>query len=207
VHRRFVVRLIETTPEGGTVLDVACGTAPYAGMCLEAGRGYLGVDQSAGMLARARAMWPDLRFERIGLQELSLEAECDAAMCVDAMENVSPEDWPGVLAALRRALRPGGHVYLTVEEVDPVLVDAGFAEATDACLPAVHGEVVGGDTAGYHYYPDRDQVEGWVRGTGLEIVEQADEWLDGYGYHHLLLAMGKPGRPIVSREIGRRPSK
>jgi hypothetical protein len=31
-------------------------------------------------------------------------------MCVDAMENVFPEDWPQVLANLRRALRPGGHL-------------------------------------------------------------------------------------------------
>lgn len=187
VHRRFVARLVETTPEGGTVLDAACGTAPYAGMVVDAGREYVGIDQSAGMLASAEAKWPGLRFELTGLQGLSIEGGCDAAMCIDAMENVPPEDWPGVLAGLRGALRPGGHVYLTVEEVDPDRVDVGFAEATAAGLPAVHGEVVRGDTAGYHYYPDRDQVEEWVREARLDIIEQADEWLEGYGYHHLLL--------------------
>ena len=39
-------------------------------------------------------------------------------MTIDAMENVTPEDWPPVLANLRRAVRPGGHLYLTVEEAD-----------------------------------------------------------------------------------------
>ena len=194
VHRWFVARLIETTPEGGTVLDAACGTAPYAGMVVEAGRTYIGIDQSAGMLASASAKWPDLRFERTGLQELSLEGACDAAMCIDAMENVPPEDWPGVLVGLRRALRPGGHIYLTVEEVDPGRVDDGFTQATAAGLPAVHGEVVRGDTAGYHYYPDREQVERWGSESGLEIVQRADEWLDGYGYHHLLLRPGHSSR-------------
>ena len=33
------------------------------------------------------------------------------------MENVPPEDWPTVLANLRDAARPGGVLYLTVEEL------------------------------------------------------------------------------------------
>jgi hypothetical protein len=51
----------------------------------------------------------------------------------------------------------------------------------------VRGEHVGPETGGYHYYPDRHQVRAWLDQTGLEIVDEADEWLDGYGYRHLLL--------------------
>lgn len=47
-HRRFVDRLIETTPEGGTLLDAPCGTGPYFDMILAAGRQVVGADQSAG---------------------------------------------------------------------------------------------------------------------------------------------------------------
>ena len=118
VHRRFVADLLERCPPGGTVLDAACGTGKYFAMVLEAGRRVVGTDQSTGMLGRARSRFPAVPLERVGLQELDFAAEFDAVMCIDAMENIPPEDWPTVVANLRRALRPGGHLYLTVEEVD-----------------------------------------------------------------------------------------
>jgi ubiquinone/menaquinone biosynthesis C-methylase UbiE len=189
-HRRFVAQLIASVPSGGSFLDAACGTAPYAGMVLEADLAYVGVDQSAGMLERATAKWPHGRFDQVGLQELEFEAEFDALMCTDAMENVSPEDWPRVVSRFRRALRSGGSAYLTVEEVDRADLEGAFEETTAAGLPAVFGELVEGDTAGYHFYPDREQVDRWLASAGFKTVESADEWFDGYGYHHLLLHTG-----------------
>ena len=186
-HLRFVVLLVDTCPPDGIVLDAACGTGTYIGRVLAAGRGVVGTDQSAGMLAVASSKHPAVRFEQIGLQELAFDGEFDAAMCTDAMENVPPEDWPVVLANLRRAVRPSGHVYLTVEEIDRHQITSAFDEATAAGLPVVPGEVVTGDTAGYHYYPARDRVQAWLTDAGFRVVDEADEWLDGYGYHHLLL--------------------
>src|SRR5919204_2019233 len=138
-HRRFVAELLRRCPPGGRVLDAACGTGKYFGMVLDAGRSPLGTDQSAGMLAVARAKFPQVPTERVGLQELDFAAEFDAAMCVDAMENVFPEDWPPVLANLRRALRPGGQLYLTVELVDAEELERVFAEAAADGLPAARG--------------------------------------------------------------------
>lgn len=187
-HRRFVSRLIMTTPNRGTVLDAACGTGSYLGMVLDAGRRAVGVDQSSGMLARAKAKHPAARLAKVGLQEIAFDREFDGAICVDAMEHIPPEDWPVVLANLSRALRPGGHLYLTVEEVvDRRHLDRAFEQATAAGLPAVHGEDVGEGTGGYHYYPDREQVRRWLDAAGFEPIEEADEWFDGYGYHHLLV--------------------
>ena len=188
-HRRFVARLIETCPAGGTVLDAACGTAPYLGMVLGAGRRALGVDQSTGMLAQAQSKHPNARFEIVGLQELAFTGEFGGAMCIDAMEHVPPEEWPLVLGNLRRALRPGGHLYLTVEEVDRSRLDRALEEAKATGLPAVPGEDVGEGTGGYHYYPDRGQVRRWLAAEGFETVDEADEWFEehGYGYHHILV--------------------
>ena len=195
-HRRFVARLIDTCPPAGVVLDAPCGTGTYLGMVLAAGRGVVGIDQSAGMLAQARSKHPGVRLERIGLQELAFDAEFDAAMCVDAMENVPPEDWPRVLGNLRRAVRPGAHVYLTVEEIEGREIDAALEASKAAGLPAVYGEVIEGDTAGYHFYADRDRIQGWLSDAGLEAVDDADEWLDGYGYRHLLLR-ARATRPMA----------
>jgi SAM-dependent methyltransferase len=182
-HRRFVAALIDGCPPGGRVLDAACGTGKYFGMVLDAGRQVLGTDQSGGMLDRARAKHPEVPTERVGLQELAFQAEFDAAMCVDAMEQVFPEDWPPVLANLRRALRPGGRLYLTVELPDEHRLPAALAEARARGLPVVPGEDVGPE-GGYHHYPPLEQVAAWVAGAGLRVLEQGE----GDDYHHLLLA-------------------
>jgi SAM-dependent methyltransferase len=186
VHARFVADLLERCPPGGTVLDAACGTGKYFAMVLDAGRRVVGTDQSTGMLARARARFPAVPLERVGLQELDFEAEFDAVMCIDAMENIPPEDWPRVVANLRRALRPGGHLYLTVEEVDDDQeLDRALADATARGLPAVRGELAGRG-AGYHYYPSRDQVRSWLQEGMLTVVAEEYSAGDGYGYLHLL---------------------
>ena len=153
VHRRFVERLIETTPEGGTILDAPCGTGPYFGLILAAGRQVVGADQSAGMLERARKKHPDVPLEHVGLQELSFDDRFDAAMCVDAMEHVPPEEWPLVLGNLRRAIRRDGHLYLTIEQVDRSRLERAFDEASAAGLPVVFGDRVDPATGGYHHYP------------------------------------------------------
>jgi ubiquinone/menaquinone biosynthesis C-methylase UbiE len=187
VHRRFVARLIETCRPGGTLLDAACGTGPYIKMVLDAGRHVVGVDQSAGMLAQAKAKFPEARFEQVGLQELAFQMEFDAVMCLDAMEHVPPEDWPRVLENFVRAVPPGEHVYLTLEQIERDQIEEAFAEASAAGLPVVLGEVIVGDTGGYHHYAERDRVSGWLADAGLQVVDEEDEWLDGYGYRHLFL--------------------
>jgi SAM-dependent methyltransferase len=180
-HRRFVDELIRRCPPGGRILDAACGTGKYFGMVLDAGRQLVGTDQSAGMLAQARAKHPEVPTERVGLQELAFDGEFDAVMCVDAMENVFPEDWPPVLANLRRALRPGGPLYLTVELIDEQELERAFDEAVASGLPVVRGEHTsrGG---GYHYYPSLEQVAAWVRDAGLEPLDSGV----GDDYYHLL---------------------
>jgi len=187
VHRKFVSRLIDTCPEGGMILDAACGTGPYIGQVLDAGRRVIGTDQSTGMLAQARSKYPETQFELVGLQELAFDGEFDAVMCIDAMEHVPPEDWPLVVRNLRRAVQPGGYGYLSLEEVDESELDRAFSEATAAGLPAIYGEDVGPDTGGYHFYADRQRVRGWLAGAGYEVIDEADEPLEGYGYHHLIL--------------------
>ena len=190
-HRRFVTDLLEGCPAGGTVLDAACGTGKYFAMVLDSGRRVVGTDQSTGMLARARARFPAVPLERVGLQELAFDAEFDAVLCIDAMENIPPEDWPRVVGNLRRAARPGGPVYLTVEQVDEQELDALFADASARGLPVVRGEESGD---GYHFYPSRGQVGGWLEQAGLVVVAEGSSPGDGWGYLHLLTRAGEaPG--------------
>jgi SAM-dependent methyltransferase len=187
VHRSFVGKLADTCPPGGVILDAPCGTGRYFAIVTGSGRRVVGIDQSAGMLAQARAWGLATILEEVGLQELTFTAAFDGVMTIDAMENVPPEHWPLVLANLSRALRPGGHLYLTVEEIDQAEIDGAFADAQRLGWPAVHGEVVEGDTAGYHFYPGRERVLGWFADQGLTLVDEAVSEHDGWSYRHFLL--------------------
>jgi SAM-dependent methyltransferase len=184
-HRRFVEKVIESCPPGGAILDAPCGTGRYFELVLAAGRTVAGVDQSAGMIARARAKHPGVALEKVGLQELEVDDEFDAAMCIDSMEYVFPEDWPRVVANLHRAVRGSGLIYLTVEQIDPVEIESVFAEATAEGLPVVYGENTrrGG---GYHYYPTANRVARWLAAEGLEIVKEDISLARTHGYWHIL---------------------
>ncbi len=187
MQQEWVTRALRLVPPGGTVLDAPCGTGKYFPMVAAAGQQVVGVDQSAGMLAQAGARGIASSLEHKALQDLSYVHEFDAVITVDAMENISPEDWPLVLANLHRALRPGGVIYLTVEEVDQSDVDRAFEGLSARGLPAVRGEIVEGDVAGYHYYPGREQAVEWFRHEGLAIVDEGFRRENGWGYRHFLL--------------------
>jgi len=191
-HGAFVQRLLATCPPDGTVLDAPCGTGRYFALVRAAGRRVVGIDQSTGMLAQARARGIAVRLEHLGLQELAFDHEFDGSMTIDAMENVPPEDWPGVLANLHRAVRPGGHLYLTVEESNDADLDEAETIAQAHGWPAVRGEMVEGDTAGYHYYPGRERVLGWLSAEGLELVDERYDEEDGWGYRHFLVRSREP---------------
>jgi ubiquinone/menaquinone biosynthesis C-methylase UbiE len=186
-QKEWVRRLLATCPVGGVVLDAACGTGSYFAIVADAGRRVVGTDQSAGMLEQAADRGIAIELEQIGLQELEYVAQFDAVMTIDAMEHVAPEDWPLVLANLHRAARRGGHLYLTVEEHDHLDIDTAYAELIAQGTPAVRGEVVEGDVAGYHYYPSRDQVMDWIEAERLYIVDEGFKQEDGWGYRHFLL--------------------
>ena len=186
-QEEWVARLLGMIPAGGTVLDAPCGTGRYFSLIAGAGMRVVGVDQSAGMLAEARARNLASVLERKSLQELSYAAEFDAAVTIDAMENVPPEDWPTVLANLRRAVRPGGVLYLTVEEVSDQRISQAFDALTAHGLPALRGEIIEGDVAGYHYYPGRDRVMGWFEAAGLDVIDEDYSAEEDWGYRHFLL--------------------
>ncbi|HEU0129304.1 MAG TPA: class I SAM-dependent methyltransferase [Pseudonocardiaceae bacterium] len=176
-HRAFLQRLLALTAPDALVVDVGCGTGKYWQMVLATGRRVLGMDQSQGMLAVARRKYPQVHTRVIAMQHLAdqpdLHGIADAVVCVDAVENVGPEDWPVVVSGLMTLLRPAAPAYLTVE-----LPDQPLPQPLDP--RAVCGELVG---EGYHYYPGPEQVRQWLNDTGFEILDQAE----GDYYLHLLL--------------------
>ncbi len=208
-HRQFIEKFLSRMTAHSSLLDAACGAGRYDGMLLEAGHTVLGIDQSGRMLAKAREhyptqQFPGLNYEKIGLQEMDFVDRFQGAICMDAMENIFPEDWPVIMANFQRALKPAGALYFTVEIADESDVREAYARAIAKGLPVMMGEMADGideayeqvmaldwqavtgelaAPAAYHYYPSHTQVLAWLAQAGFTVEEGAN----GDGYEHFLV--------------------
>jgi len=211
-HREYLHKFLGLIARPGHILSAACGAGRYDGILYEAGYSVLGIDQSAGVLARAREHFPQerfprLRYEKIGLQEMDSHAAFDGAICMDAMEHICPEDYPGILGAFREALKPGGVLYFTAETLETAVEDGedlaeAYAKARAQGLPVAPGEVVdeidsaypqamsqleaSGEVlhnAVYRFYPALEQVRAWIDQAGLLILEEGH----GSAVHHFMV--------------------
>ncbi len=204
-HREYLRKFLDRAAPGGRILSAGCGAGRYDGVLLEAGHPVLGIDQSAGMLARARQHFPQALYQKVGFQEMDFRLEFDGVICIDALEHVSPEDYPHILAKFGQALKSAGILYFTVDRSDPAELERAYQGALAQGLPVVLGEVVDrlslaeaqiralgpsvpvpadlADPAVYHFYPSLEQVRTWVGDAGLTIDEEGT----GSGYHHFLV--------------------
>jgi len=210
-HREYLQKFLGLVTRPGDILSAACGAGRFDGILCDAGHCVLGIDQSAGMLAQAREHFsqehfPRLHYEKIGLQEMDFHSAFDGATCIEAMEHICPEDYPGILRAFREALKPGGVLYLTAETHETAVEDGedleeAFAKARTQGLPVVFGEVVDEmdsayplvmkqlDAPGevwhnavYRFYPSLEQVRVWIEQAGLVIAEEGH----GSALHHFI---------------------
>jgi len=125
-HRQMLERFLDLCPEGGALLDAACGTGKYWPILLARGFSVHGTDQSLQMLRQAQTKCPEVPVEHVGMQELSFVDTFDGIICIDAMEMVFPEDWPFDLRNFARALHEHGFLYFTVEMTTQEEVDLAY---------------------------------------------------------------------------------
>jgi SAM-dependent methyltransferase len=81
VQEEWVARTLRLVPAGGAVLDAPCGTGRYFAAIAAAGLGVAGIDQSAGMLDRARRRGIASSLEKVSLQDLTYDGQFDADGC------------------------------------------------------------------------------------------------------------------------------
>jgi len=184
-HQQFIQEFLSFLPPNSKVLDAPCGTGRYLPFLLEKGHSLVGIDQSHGMLERAKIKFPTVQFEKMGLQEMAFQEVFEGAICMDAMENVPPEDWPLVLNNFHRALKPHSYFYFTAETLEnanALEIQQAFERAQQAGLPVVYGEYP--DEEVYHYHPTRQQVREWTQQAGFEILKDGDGEI---WYYHILV--------------------
>jgi SAM-dependent methyltransferase len=108
--RGLLARHLGPAPQ--RILDVGCGTGRLAGELLAAGHRVTAVDRLPEALAAARAGTRGVGLLRADAGRLPLRAGAfDAVTLLDVLEHV---DDAAALAELRRVVRPGGLLVLTV---------------------------------------------------------------------------------------------
>lgn len=106
-----------------TILDAACGTARHGAYLAGRGHRVIGIDQSADMLARAKAKLGPGHVIRADLDRLPLgDSTVDAAVCGLALVHLPEID--RAVAELARVVKPGGRI--VISDVHPFLIVLGW---------------------------------------------------------------------------------
>ena len=93
---------------GEHILDVGCGTGQLTAEIAKSGAEVIGLDQSPQMIAAAKHNFPDISFEVADIAVTAYDNEFDAAFSNAALHWVRNQQ--GAIAAIARALKPGGRL-------------------------------------------------------------------------------------------------
>jgi trans-aconitate methyltransferase len=156
-----VVELLAPRP-GERVVDLGCGTGGLTAQIAAAGVEVVGIDASEAMIARARELYPQLRFEVARGEDFALETPVDAVFSNAALHWMSPQD---VAAAVARALKPGGRF---VAEMGG---KGNIATITGAIYQALAEEGVSREQVrNPWYFPSIGEYGSLLERAGFEVV-------------------------------------
>ena len=107
-HEWYLSRL----KPGWSVLDVGCGAGGHAVRAIRRCRQVIGVDRDATLIGLAPRDTPNLYFLCGDFVAKGLpDGPFDAVLCLDVIEHM--DDRPGLLAEIRRVLKPGGLLFIS----------------------------------------------------------------------------------------------
>ncbi|MBP0483698.1 class I SAM-dependent methyltransferase [Sagittula salina] len=118
-----LIAFVAALPRDSLVLDLGCGPGAWARAMLDMGLRVEAVDASAAMVAEA-ARVPGLVVRQATFDEIGAEARYDGIWANFSLLHAPRAAMPAHLAALCRALKPGGLLHIGLK--------AGQGEARDA---------------------------------------------------------------------------
>jgi trans-aconitate methyltransferase len=108
---RDLRNFIDSVPKGGLVLDLGCGPGNSAAMMQSAGLVAEAMDASAQMVELACTKY-GLNVKQATFDDLDANARYDGIWANFSLLHASKPDMPRHLAAIHKALKPGGHFHI-----------------------------------------------------------------------------------------------
>jgi trans-aconitate methyltransferase len=104
-----VVQLLNPR-QGERILDLGCGTGYLTNLIAQAGARVIGIDNSAAMIERAQAAYPDLDFRVLSATDFHFDPPFDAVFSNAVLHWVLDKET--AIDHIYHALRPGGRLVL-----------------------------------------------------------------------------------------------
>lgn len=134
-HRKITTLLdrLELQP-GARLLEIGCGWGGLA----EVAAAHYQVDVTGITLSVEQKAWADQRIAKAGLAERArfhicdyrdVQGTYDAVVSVEMVEAVGEKYWPAYMAAISRALKPGGKAAIQYIEIDDAVFESYRANA------------------------------------------------------------------------------
>lgn len=148
-------------PQGGTVLDVGCGSGSKTKYISERGCTVTGIDFSEKLLEIAREEAPMAKFALLPMENLEqLNEKFDGVFVQASLLHIPKNEAADVVKKMAEHLNPGGHLYIAVKEVKEGKPDE---------------EIKTEDDYGYPYerffsYFRKSELESYMAQAGLKVV-------------------------------------
>lgn len=155
---------IKELPQGGSVLDVGCGSGVKSKYFAERGCKVVGIDISDGLLDIARREVPAAEFRELSMTDLDLMTETfDGVFAQASLLHIPKKEAGEVVKEMAKRLVPGGLLYIAVKEGRPDKPEESVERENDY---------------GYEYerffsYFTLAELEQYLRDAGLEVVSKS----------------------------------
>jgi 2-polyprenyl-3-methyl-5-hydroxy-6-metoxy-1,4-benzoquinol methylase len=181
--------LVTRLPDQGTIVDVGCGHGVLTALIAtgSARRSVIGIDPDQRKIAWARrgpGVLPNVSFRAGTVEDLApdLDGSVDAIVIVDVLYLLPAADWPLVLRACHRLLRPRGRLLLKEAEANGSWKHLKCHLQERLMVRILRRTRSSG---GLTFRP-RAWLEGELRNAGFRVLESLD-LSRGYTTPHVLL--------------------
>lgn len=157
LDRELLTRLAARTKDRGLICDMGCGPGHVGRYLREQGALVVGVDLSAGMIARARQLNPDIAFMQGDMLRLDVpDASWAGIAAFYSIIHIPREQVVDALCEFKRVLMPEGLVLLTFHVGSEIVH-----------LDEMWGQAVSLD----FIFFEQPEMEDYVQAAGFEIEE------------------------------------
>jgi SAM-dependent methyltransferase len=122
-----------------TLVDIGCGDGRFLREVAQAcpGKQLLGIDASERAIRLAQALNPELDYRAGDITQGILPPALDAATLIEVIEHIPPPALPDFLATVAAALKPGGHLLITVPHRNKPLIEKHYQHFSGEQLQAL----------------------------------------------------------------------